>query len=166
VTAASAGLGQGSEFTVDLPVATLPEASDAGSARPTATAIGAALKRRILVVDDNVDAAETVGMILKSAGWEVRCVYDGHSVLAAALEYVPDVIVLDIGLPGMTGYEVARQLRRRPEFERLPLVAVTGYGQDNDRKNAFDAGFNHHLTKPVDPDVLQATVMQSTTTAE
>jgi PAS domain S-box-containing protein len=166
VTAASAGLGQGSEFTVDLPVATLPEASDAGSARPTATAIGAALKRRILVVDDNVDAAETVGMILKSAGWEVRCVYDGHSVLAAALEYVPDVIVLDIGLPGMTGYEVARQLRRRPEFEHLPLVAVTGYGQDNDRKNAFDAGFNHHLTKPVDPDVLQATVMQSTTTAE
>ena len=97
-------------------------------------------------------------MILRVYGYDVRCVYDGPSVLQTAASYRPDVLVLDIGLPGMSGYEVARRLRELPEFKRTPLVAVTGYGQDDHRRRSREAGLDFHLTKPIDPDVLRAIV--------
>jgi two-component system CheB/CheR fusion protein len=109
----------------------------------------------VLVVDDNVDAAKSIAMILTLSGYDVRCVHDGPSALQAAHAYRPDVVVLDIGLPGMNGYEVAQHLRATPDFKRTPLVAVTGYGQDDDRRRSKEVGFDHHLTKPVDPNALQ-----------
>jgi PAS domain S-box-containing protein len=162
VSASSAGIGKGSEFILRLPLATGGQAGMRRgipySARPHVTD---ALRRRVLVVDDNVDAAESIAMILRLTGYDVRCVYDGPSVLETARGYRPDVVVLDIGLPGMSGYEVAQQLRRQPGFERIPLVAVTGYGQEEDRRRCLEAGFDIHLTKPVDPQALQAFVASS-----
>jgi CheY-like chemotaxis protein len=158
VVATSRGTGQGSEFAVRLPALT-GAAGVRGLAAPgLQTHVTDALRKRVLVVDDNVDAAESIGMILRISGYDVRCVYDGPSALEAARTYRPDVVVLDIGLPGMSGYDVARQLRQQPDFRRTPLVAVTGYGQDEDRRRSREAGFDHHLTKPVDPDALQAFV--------
>ena len=156
VSVASAGAGQGSEFTVRLPV--LPEAqnSDGIGAPCVQSHVTDALRKRVLVVDDNVDAAESIAMIIRVSGYDVRCVYDGPSVLQAAKAYLPDVVVLDIGLPGLSGYDVARRLREQPEFKRTPLVAVTGYGQEEDRRRSHEAGFDCHLTKPVDPVALQA----------
>jgi two-component system CheB/CheR fusion protein len=162
VSATSAGISKGSEFIVRLPLTTGGQAGMRRgipySARPHVTD---ALRRRVLVVDDNVDAAESIAMILRLTGYDVRCAYDGPSVLETARGYRPDVVVLDIGLPGMNGYEVAQQLRRQPGFERIPLVAVTGYGQEEDRRRCLEAGFDIHLTKPVDPQALQAFVASS-----
>jgi CheY-like chemotaxis protein len=112
----------------------------------------------VLVVDDNIDAAESIGKILNLFAHEVRCEYDGQSALAAAREYAPDVVVLDIGLPGMDGYEVARRLRAEDGSRRVRIVAVTGYGQAEDRARSRESGFDQHLTKPVDPEALQAFV--------
>jgi len=161
VAVSSAGLGYGSEFVIRLPAVTEMQTREFPSAprmQPRATD---ALRRRVLVVDDNVDAATSIAMILKLTGYDVHCVYDGPSALKAAEVYRPDAVVLDIGLPGMSGYEVAKQLRERPDFKRTPLVAVTGYGQDEDRQRSLEVGFNHHLTKPVDPNALQAFVASS-----
>jgi PAS domain S-box-containing protein len=159
VSATSAGIGKGSEFVIRLPVVSVSRAAIGGRvpyvSRPHVTD---ALRRRVLVVDDNVDAAESIAMILRLSGYDVRCTYDGPSVLETARGYRPDIVVLDIGLPGMSGYEVAQQLRRQPGFERVPLVAVTGYGQEEDRRRSLEAGFDFHLTKPVDPQALQAFV--------
>jgi PAS domain S-box-containing protein len=158
VAVASAGAGQGSEFTVRLPA--LPEGqrlADLGASGVRAH-VTDALRKRVLVVDDNVDAAESIAMILRVSGYDVRCVYDGPTVLQVAKAYRPDVVLLDIGLPGLSGYDVARELREQPEFRRTPLVAVTGYGQEEDRRRSQEAGFDYHLTKPVDPEALQAFV--------
>ena len=106
--------------------------------------------RRVLVVDDNVDAAETMADLLGLWGHEARVVHDGASAVIEAAAFQPDVVFLDINMPGMDGYAVARELRTRPELAGLRLVAVTGYGQDRDRRRASEAGFDHHLTKPVD----------------
>lgn len=161
ITAASAGVGQGSEFVVSLPVVSNRAASTAqpitGSGREKVTD---PVRRRVLVVDDNIDAAESIRMFLELSGYDVRCIYDGPSVFEAARSYRPDVIVLDIGLPGMSGYEVARRLREESEFKGTPLIAVTGYGQDEDRRRSQEAGFDCHLTKPVDPEALQAFLAQ------
>jgi PAS domain S-box-containing protein len=157
VAAASAGAGKGSEFSVWLPLL-----SQADKVRAPASAVrrrGA--KRRVLVVDDNVDAAESIAAVLRLYGHEVRCVFEGRSALEEAERYAPDVVVLDIGLPGMDGYEVAQRLRKRPRFGRTPILAVTGYGSEADRQRAHRAGFDHHLTKPVDPDTLQRFIVQS-----
>jgi PAS domain S-box-containing protein len=162
VTATSAGPGHGSEFVVRLPRlvqgGAMPSAGAACRPEPRVTD---ALRRRVLVVDDNVDAAESVAAILKLSGYAVRCAYDGTSALQLAQSYKPDVVVLDIGLPDITGYEVARQLRAQPQFEHLPMVAVTGYGQDADRRQSREAGIDEHLTKPVDPAALQAFIATS-----
>jgi PAS domain S-box-containing protein len=155
VAVSSAGLGEGSEFVIRLPAlskAPITRAPDRPGIQPRVTD---ALRRRVLVVDDNVDAAQSIAMILKLGGYDVHCVHDGPSALKAAQAYRPDVVVLDIGLPGMSGYEVAQRLREQPEFKRIPLVAVTGYGQDEDRRLSKEAGIDHHLTKPVDPRALQ-----------
>jgi PAS domain S-box-containing protein len=156
VTACSAGVGKGSEFIVRLPTTSIDHARQKIEALDCALApLAGRSRRRILVVDDNVDAAESIAMILRVFGYDTRCTYDGPSVIEIARNYRPDVVVLDIGLPGMSGYEVAMQLRQQPEFARIPLVAVTGYGQENDRRRSFEAGFDCHLAKPVDPKALR-----------
>ena len=155
VAAASGGTGQGSEFTVRLPRAAPAAAQGPGAAPARAASRAPGTRVRLLVVDDNVDAAETIARILQLSGHETECVYDGPTALAAVETKRPDVVVLDIGLPGMDGYEVARRLRARPAFRRVPLVAVTGYGQANDRQRSIQAGFDEHFTKPVDPEALE-----------
>lgn len=145
--ATSEGLGKGSEFVVRMP---------ALSERPASTdqtAFTSSLTRlepcRIVVVDDNVDAAETLEELLTDAGHKVKVVYDGLSALEAVRSFQPDTVLLDIGLPKLDGYEVARQLRNE-HGRKLLLVAVTGYGQEEDRQRAKSAGFDHHLVKPID----------------
>ena len=118
--------------------------------------------RRVLVVDDNVDAADSVAMLLKLFGHDVRCAYDGHSALTVAREYRPDVILLDIGLPGLDGYEVAKGVRSTDELRETRIVAVTGYGQEEHRNLSQTSGFDHHLIKPVDPVALQSLVADAT----
>ena len=109
---------------------------------------------RVLVVDDSVDSAETLGELLRIWGHDVRLAHDGPAAVEAARDYRPDVILLDIGLPGMDGFAVARQLKSEGLQARL-LVALTGYGEQTDKQRSQEAGFHHHMVKPVDPDALQ-----------
>jgi len=152
IEAHSAGPGRGSEFVVRLPAF----ASDPPPRCPT-TAVEPVQRRpvRILVVDDNMDAAQTLGLLLQCLGHEVRLAHNGAEALAAALEYRPEAVLLDIGLPGMDGYEVARRWRAQAGGEHTLLVALTGYGQEQDRLQSQQAGFNHHLVKPVEVAELQ-----------
>jgi CheY-like chemotaxis protein len=111
--------------------------------------------RRILIVEDNRDGADSLALLLELMGNNVRTVYDGASALEAATEYRPDVVLLDIGLPGRDGYEVARDIRASPQLNGVVLIAQTGWGQEEDYRRTREAGFNHHLVKPVDPQKLQ-----------
>ena len=156
VEARSEGKGKGSEFSIRLPA--LVETTARRGAQPGAVLAGGP-SRRVLVVDDNLDAADSIGKLLKLFGHEVRCVYDGLAALAAVKDYRPEVVVLDIGLPEMDGYEVAKRMRSMPQLQNTRIVAVTGYGQEEDRRRSRDAGFDQHLTKPVDPEVLQSFVV-------
>jgi len=106
--------------------------------------------RRVLIVDDNEDAANSLAMVLKLGGHETAAVYSAAEALTHAVSFRPDVVLLDIGLPGMSGYEVAQKLRELPGLRDVRLVAVTGYGRSDDRLRARDAGFDDHLTKPVE----------------
>ena len=151
VEAHSAGLGQGSEFIVRLPA--LSSEGESVIAR-TETA-NPAQTSRVLVVDDNMDAADMLVMMLQIFGHDVRAAYTGQTALATAIEYHPDVVLLDIGLPDMNGYEVARHLRQHPQTKDARLIAMTGYGQDADRQRSEEAGCECHLVKPVDPQELQ-----------
>ncbi|BAN24394.1 response regulator [Caballeronia insecticola] len=117
---------------------------------------GAAPCRRILLVDDSVDAALAMSMLLEALGHEVRTEYDGPRALASIDDFRPDVVVLDIGLPGMSGFDVAREMRKRAATKDALLLALTGYSSEADRLRALDAGFDHHLTKPVTFDALEA----------
>jgi CheY-like chemotaxis protein len=110
---------------------------------------------RVLVVDDNVDAAESLRMVLAMMGHQVHTRYSGADALKASTEHQPDVILLDIGLPGLTGFQVAEQVRGTPGMEGIALVAITGYGQQEDHQKSKQAGFDYHLVKPVDPQQLQ-----------
>jgi CheY-like chemotaxis protein len=112
--------------------------------------------RRVLVVDDNCDSADSMRMLLQIWGHEARCAYGVDDALAAVQAFEPEVVLLDIGLPGMSGYELARQLRALPQGQRATLVAVTGYSRAEDRARSAAAGFQHHLVKPVDPAALEA----------
>ncbi|MDB5912814.1 MAG: putative histidine kinase, hybrid, partial [Ramlibacter sp.] len=154
VTATSRGLGLGSTFLVRLPclptVHSLPETT-----HTMTSADSSATPTRVLVVDDNVDAAETLVTFLDMLGLQAQAVHEGTAALAAAQAFSPDVVLLDIGLPGMDGYQVARVLRADPQVGRARLIALTGWGAESDRKRAMDAGFDHHLTKPVDLGVLE-----------
>jgi PAS domain S-box-containing protein len=155
-------VGQGSEFVVRLPVIPPPEQQSV--VPPAEKAVQTQPSLRVLVVDDNVDTVTTLAMLVRESGYDVRTAYDGSTVLEAALDYRPNVVLLDIGLPGMNGYEVAKQIRQQPALKNSVLVAMTGYGQESDRKNSHDAGFDHHLVKPADfPKVLKilATVSES-----
>jgi PAS domain S-box-containing protein len=153
VAATSAGPGQGSTFTVRLPVA----ADVAGRAEAGAPPGGPARPLRVLVVDDNKDAADSLQMVLETQGGHtVRVAYDGAAGVAAAQDFHPDVALLDIGLPkGLDGYEVARRIRAVPGLNRIPVVALTGYGGREDRLRSGEAGFTAHLVKPVDPRELR-----------
>jgi PAS domain S-box-containing protein len=153
IEAHSAGLGQGSEFIVRLPVLRTSEMET--DMTSTGTAKQAAQGWRVLVVDDNVDAANMIAMMLRLYGHQAETGYSAKSALEMAVEYRPDFVVLDIGLPGMDGYEVARRLRQIPELKDTPLIAATGYGQDADRQRSEEAGFDYHLVKPIDPEKLQ-----------
>jgi signal transduction histidine kinase len=154
VEALSDGPGQGSEFVVRLPV--LVEGPEAAREAPAGGSEGVpGPSRRVLVVDDNRDAADSLALLLKLMGHEVRTAYDGPAALQEARAWRPEVVLLDIGLPGMTGYEVARRLREERPPEELLLVALTGYGQEEDRRRSQEAGLDLHFVKPVDPNALR-----------
>jgi two-component system, chemotaxis family, CheB/CheR fusion protein len=151
VTVQSAGLQQGSEFSVCLPMLNDPSAlpePDVGERAPSAAGL------HILVVDDNIDAAETLTSLLRQWGYDARMVADGPAALSLAPVFLPAVVLLDLGMPEMDGYQVARTLRGMAGLEDTLLVAVTGFGRDEDRRMTTEAGFDAHLTKPVDPAVL------------
>jgi PAS domain S-box-containing protein len=145
-------LGEGSEFVVRLPVMA-PSHATAEADAPLVESPSKSL--RVMVVDDNVDAARGLSLLLGIYGHEVRVVYDGAAAVQAALEFVPDVVLLDLGLPVNDGYQVAKWIRDEAALENVTLVAVTGYGQESDRRRTREAGFDEHLVKPVDFDEVQ-----------
>ena len=164
VEARSAGPGRGSQFIVRLPVgaAVAPEEKPHDATTPAESA-----GLRVLVVDDNRDAADSCAMLLELSGHRARTAYNGTQALQLGENLLPHVVLLDIGLPDLNGYEVARRIRATPWGAHLPLVAVTGWGKEEDRERAFAAGFDHHLTKPVAPEAvasLVTTLSQSTGT--
>jgi CheY-like chemotaxis protein len=151
VAAESAGLGQGSEFTVRLPLVETPPVPP-----PLRLPIGESMpSRRILIVEDNTDARESLQLLLQLAGHEVETASDGPSGLRKLEAFRPDVALIDLGLPGIDGYDLVRRVRGLPQTKATRFIALTGYGQAQDRRRALEAGFDVHLTKPVDPDRLQ-----------
>jgi PAS domain S-box-containing protein len=160
VEARSDGPGRGSEFVVRLPLAAAEDPAADGGARDGVTPAALA-PRRILAVDDNRDAADSMGMLLRFLGADVQVVYDGPAALGAIGSCRPEVILLDIDMPGMDGYEVARRLRQDPRLGDAILIALSGWGQEDDRRRAREAGFDHHLVKPVDPGRLMQ-ILRST----
>jgi signal transduction histidine kinase len=145
VSAFSGGAGQGATFTIRLPRIARSAASATEMSVPTVAG------KRALVVDDNRDAAESLAMLLTLDGHAVEAVFSAEQALDRVVAFHPDVVLLDIGLPGMDGYEVARRVRALPGGEQVRLIALTGYGQTEDRRRALEAGFNDHLVKPVEP---------------
>ena len=153
VEARSAGHGHGSEFIVSLPVAATGDRSHEVDHTPKPIA------HRFLIVDDNEDSAESLAMLLRALGSEVQTAFSGHDALELVPEHRPDVVLCDIGMPGMSGYEVARRLRKTPGVDRaFMLIALTGFGTEDDRRRSFDAGFDAHLVKPIDLEKLQSTL--------
>ncbi|MEA3124522.1 MAG: two-component system, OmpR family, response regulator [Caballeronia sp.] len=122
---------------------------------------GSTQPRRVLLVDDSVDAAEAMSMLLETLGHEVRVMNDGPSALSMVDDFAPDVVILDIGLPGMDGFEVAREMRARAVTKTALLIALTGYGADSDKQKARDAGFDHHLVKPVSFTAIETVIAAS-----
>lgn len=156
VSVYSRGIGEGSVFTIELPILRAVEkgANNPSSISPKTTTNNTSLK--ILLVDDNADLVSSLSTLLKIMGHQVVSVTDGISALKTALAQIPDIIIMDIGLPGMDGYQVARMIRSQPELNRVRLIAITGYGSDQDRDTAIAAGFYLHLVKPVELSVLVA----------
>jgi signal transduction histidine kinase len=161
IIAQSEGLGMGSEFIVSLPLCSTYDAKTDGRLRssPSASPSGSCTPprlKRVLVVDDNHDVADSLGMLLRYLGADAQVVYDGPSAIEAVRASRPAVVLLDIGMPGMNGHDVARQLRQEPAFRDLKLIALSGWGQEEDRRRSKAAGFDDHLVKPVDAQMLQA----------
>jgi CheY-like chemotaxis protein len=150
VEARSAGAGQGSEFVIELPVV-----DDALEAVTSSASLRRFPHRRILVVDDNRDAAETLGALLERLGATVAVAHSGRSALERLDQFDPDTMLLDIGMPEMDGYEVARTVRATPSHAHTLLIALTGWGQDQDQRQSRAAGFDHHMVKPPDIDRLR-----------
>ncbi len=159
IQARSEGPGRGSEFTVRLPVLTEAATSveQAAVAKPLING-----RRRVLIVDDNPDGAESLAMLLELYGHETHKVHDGFDAIAAAERLRPDAVLLDIGLPNLDGYEVCRRIRREPWGREMLLIALTGWGKQEDRQRSRDAGFNNHLVKPVDSEALLALLTEQT----
>jgi CheY-like chemotaxis protein len=162
IEAASEGLGRGATFTLRLPCRHSAQ-TPAPKGEPVETVC---YPLRVLLVEDNRDAAESLRLLLQIHHHEVTVAYDGAQGIQAAQNQRPDVVVCDIGLPGMDGFDVARFLRQDPQTAGIRLIAMTGYGQDEDRRRAREAGFDHHLTKPVDPDELLGRLAQNAGDAE
>jgi CheY-like chemotaxis protein len=152
IEAHSAGRGHGSRFSVRLP--RLEHASAQSSDTLSERGSKNAAPRRILVVDDNRDSAESLALYLDLLGHTVRTAHDGNEALSAAAAFHPEIVLLDIGLPGQNGYEVARRIRSHDWGRNLLLIAITGWGQDEDKRRARENGFDVHLTKPVDPQAV------------
>ena len=153
ITVQSDGSGKGSEFVVRVPMAASPPAQpETIDKQKPATEEGPPI--RILVVDDHPDSADSLGLLLKLLGNDVRIVHDGLAAVEVANEFEPRVVLLDIGLPTLNGYEAAQRIRQQPWGNQAVLIAVTGWGQEVDRQRSKQAGFDHHLVKPVDPDAL------------
>jgi CheY-like chemotaxis protein len=154
VAATSPGLGMGSEFVVRLPLAGEPEDHGGADAFRADEPAAAAPACRILVVDDNRDSADSLAMLLEMRGHEVRSAHDGLEAVGAAEVFLPSVVLLDIGLPKLNGFEVARRIREQ-RGDDVTLIALTGWGQEDDRRRSKEAGFDHHLTKPIDVEALR-----------
>jgi CheY-like chemotaxis protein len=151
----SDGVGLGSEFVVTLPaLATVPATAQNAPVELLASRGKAENRPRVLIVDDNRDAAESLGMLLEMEQCTVSLAFDGPQALATLDNFRPDIALLDIGMPGMDGYELARRIRATRRGRELVLVALTGWGQADDKQRAADSGFDEHLTKPVDPEML------------
>jgi len=153
IEARSEGVGKGSSFVVRLPLS-FARLEEAASTHPDESAHR--VVHRILLADDNIDFATSLGQLLSARGHDVRIAHDGAQALRTAAEFSPDIAFVDIGMPKVHGYEVARRLRSEPATSGCVLVAVTGWGQENDRRRAREAGFDRHLVKPVDPDEIEA----------
>ncbi len=164
VEARSDGLGKGSEFVVRLPLLVEARTGSPAEVRDGRSAASARrTKRRVLVADDNVDSAQSLAMLLSVMGHEVRTAHDGLGAVELAGEFRPDVILLDIGMPKLNGYEAARQIRQLPWGKGVVMGALTGWGQEGDKRRAEDAGFDRHFTKPVDPAALEKLLERSAT---
>ena len=149
----SPGHDQGTEVEIRLPT-TAVQVAMAERVEPVTAAAQKSILR-VLIVDDNPDAAEMLDMAVSHLGHTTRLAHDGGTAVSVATEFGPDVILLDVGLPGMNGYAVARTLRAQPGFDRVHIAAVTGWGQEEDRRKAREAGFDSHFTKPLSPDALE-----------
>ena len=164
IEARSEGRGRGSEFIVSLPLVSAPVASRAP--RPSPGVKQATIKRRLLIVDDLKDGADSLAMMLRLMGHEVETAYDGEDGVAVAARFRPEMALLDIGMPKMNGYEAARKIRREPWGRNIFLVALTGWGQEDDRNRTQEAGFDHHIVKPADPADLSALLERLPTNRE
>ena len=160
--ARSDGLGKGSEFVLTIPVVVEKLRAEPAEQASVPDLAVSGSQRKILVVDDNVDAADTLEALLGMDGFDVTTVYDGVAAVTQARASTPDVIVMDIGMPGMDGYDAARLIRQQPGGDRIMLIALTGWGQATDKNRAAQAGFDHHLVKPVDYDMLMKCLQDST----
>jgi PAS domain S-box-containing protein len=158
ISVSSNGAGEGSTFHLEFPVMKTEPLTASLTSASTFAAQPAKGPLKILIVDDNPDAVSMTSMLLSTLGYETVTAYDSISAMTTAKQHLPDVVLLDIGLPGADGYQIARMLREQPELAHTRMVALTGYGADRDRQRALDAGFNHHLTKPVDIKQLVACV--------
>jgi CheY-like chemotaxis protein len=155
----SAGAGRGTEFVITLPVASnAPPEPVAGQVSEGPS--DSAAKLRVLVVDDNRAAADMLGMIICRLGDDVRVAYDGVEAIEAAAEFLPHLVVMDLGMPRMNGYEAAQHIRSQPWGESMALAALTGWGQDEDRRRTAEAGFDHHLVKPAEPAEIRKLLAQ------
>ncbi len=158
IAAKSDGPGRGSEFTVRLPVCRTPETPEEvieTEAAPSGDRL------RILVVDDNKAAAKMMSLTLTLQGHEVSSAHDGEEAVRSAGTFGPDAILLDIGLPKLNGYEACRRIREQPGGDRILMIALTGWGQDEDKRQALEAGFDHHCTKPVDVEELKPLLVRT-----
>jgi CheY-like chemotaxis protein len=155
ISAQSHGRGKGSEFVMRVPAASAyPAGPEVRTEEISELKPESRGPIRILVVDDNQDSADSLGLLMKLLGNEVRIVHDGLAAVDVAKEFEPRVVLLDIGLPTLDGYETAKEIRRLPWGKQAVLIAVTGWGEATHRQRSRKAGFDHHLVKPVDPDVL------------
>jgi len=160
----SAGLGEGSEFVVRLPI--MVEAPGSPATAPPVSKTMPTIARRILVVDDNRDSATSLAKLLSLTGHKTHIAYDGLEAVEAAVSFLPEVVLLDIGLPKMNGYDACRKIREQPSGKRMMLIALTGWGQDEDREKSRAAGFDAHLVKPVDYEGLMELLNDLRTTPD
>jgi CheY-like chemotaxis protein len=166
IEARSEGPGKGSEFILRLPTAAVSPEQSRQREAVDVPLVCEPQCIRVLVVDDNADAANSLLMVLSARGYDCQAAYDGETALKLAEAFQPRIFVLDIGMPGMSGYELARRLRSAPQFERATFVAVTGWGQEQDRRQSREAGFDHHFAKPVSVMALERVLTAASSNGE